>query len=37
MLAVRLGGLTCEDVLEGELDIACVQRRSFNEGQVVFT
>jgi hypothetical protein len=26
---------TCEDVLEGKLDVAGVQSRSFNEGKVV--
>jgi len=36
-LRLLLGGVrhTCENVLEGELDVASVQGRRFDEGQVV--
>ena len=29
--------LTSQNILESELDIACIESRSLNEGQIVFT
>lgn len=36
-MAMQHGIRTCEDVLEGKLDVAGVQSGSFDEGEVVLT
>jgi hypothetical protein len=35
VITINRGIHTCEDVLEGKLDVAGVQSRSLNEGEVV--